>query len=62
MGFLQVDEFCLESCEFLLSAGQGLLPRPDRVGIGMLLASIVNKRIGSIIDLRHLKFYFKKIL
>lgn len=40
----QVGEVCLESCECLLSAGQGPFPaRPHHVGIGMWLASTVNK-------------------
>lgn len=53
---VQAGEACLESCECLLSAGQGL----RHVGIGMWLASTVNKRVGSIIEKRHLKFYFKR--
>lgn len=41
--------------------GVGSFPdSPNHVCIGMLLGSIVNKSIGYIIELQHLKFYFKK--
>lgn len=41
--------------------GVGSFPdSPNHVCIVMLLGSIVNKSIGYIIELQHLKFYFKK--
>lgn len=42
-----------------LGAGS-FLDSPNHVRIRMLLGSIVNKRIGYIIEIQHLKFYFKK--
>lgn len=62
MGFLQVVEFCLESCEFLLWVGQGLNLRLSQSHLHWNVVSIVNKRIGYVIEIRHLKFYFKKNL
>lgn len=41
--------------------GRGPFPaRRCHAGIGMRLASTVNRRVGSIIEIRHLKFYFKR--
>lgn len=56
-----MDEFFLESGNFCCWLGMGSFPAcPNHVCIGMFLGSIVNKKIGYIIEIRHLKFYFKK--
>ena len=58
----QMDEFWLESWEFLLLFGCGLIAWLSNhvCVVGMSWGSIVNKSLGYIIEIQHLKFYFKK--
>lgn len=57
-----MDEFFFEFGNFCCWLGMGsFFVCFNYVCIGMFLGSIVNKKIGYIIEIRYLKFYFKKI-